>query len=76
MVVPPPRGPERIESSTRFARRQLGFVENGTRGGGIFGGLRAAFLAGIGLPLCGACSAELLLFHPVAAGEGGSPALP
>src|SRR6516165_239630 len=52
MVVLPPRGPERIESSSaRWAGVSLSSARTGTRGGGIFlAGLLAAFLAGIGPP--------------------------
>src|SRR6516164_5976781 len=50
MVVLPPRGPERIESSSaRWAGVSLSSARTGTRGGGIF---LAGFLAGMGPPLC------------------------
>src|SRR5262249_43216257 len=50
MVVLPPRGPERIESSSaRWAGASLSSARTGTRGGGIF---LAGFLAGMGSPLC------------------------
>src|SRR5262245_5312619 len=46
MVVLPPRGPERIESSSaRWAGVSLSSARTGTRGGGIF---LAGFLAGMG----------------------------
>src|SRR6516162_5605202 len=50
MVVLPPRGPERIESSSaRWAGASLSSARTGTRGGGIF---LAGFFAGMGSPLC------------------------
>src|SRR2546429_4400653 len=52
MVVLPPRGPERIESSSaRCAGVSLSSARMETRGGGIFlTGFLAGFLAGIGPP--------------------------